>query len=248
MATDIASEGRLDVLPVELQPSVDHIVTEDGAPVDSIISEKQMRLLTEPLYSSLYSSWTDPQARSFVAMANVGLFFGVNFPPLVPDVLLSMDVQMPEDFQLKVNRSYFTWVYGNPPDVVIEVVSNREGGEDTAKLAAYARIHVGYYAIFDPDRLLSPELLRGYRLDGLTYRRMEEPLWFAEVGLGLRLWQGQYEDVDRTWLRWVDAKDILIPTGRERADAQEQRADAQEKRADRLAELLRQHGIEPPAP
>ncbi len=44
--------------------------------------------------------------------------------------------------------------------MVIEVVSDREGGEDTEKLQAYAEIGVCDYAIFDPDRLLSPELLR----------------------------------------------------------------------------------------
>jgi hypothetical protein len=36
---------------------VDEIVTEDEAPVDNIFSEKQQRLLAEPLYSS----WTPPQ-------------------------------------------------------------------------------------------------------------------------------------------------------------------------------------------
>jgi hypothetical protein len=32
-------------LPPEIYPSIDHIVTEDDVPVDSIFSEKQQRLL-----------------------------------------------------------------------------------------------------------------------------------------------------------------------------------------------------------
>ena len=187
MATDAISNDLLQAIPVELHPVVDHLVTEDDTPVDSVFSEKQMRLLTEPLYSS----WTDIAGqRSFVAMSNVGLFFDVNRPPLVPDVLLSMKVKLPADLRAKRHRSYFIWEYGKPPDVVIEVVSNREGGEDTEKLEIYAEIGVRDYAIFDPDRWLSPDVLRVYRLVEGEYCQMDEPIWFPKVGLGLRVWQG----------------------------------------------------------
>ena len=138
-------------------------------------------------------------------------------PALVPDVLLSMDVELPADLHPKRHRSYFLWEYGKPPDVVIEVVSNREGGEDTQKLAAYARGRVPYYVIFDPDRLLKAEVLRGYRLDPVEYRRLDEPIEFPDIGLGLRLWKGRYEGQDITWLRWVDASGVPIATGQERA-------------------------------
>ena len=75
----------------EFQARVDQLVTEDDTPVDTIFSEKQMRLLTEPLYSS----WQGPGAqRSFVVLANVGVFPSINEPPVVPDVLLSLDVRL----------------------------------------------------------------------------------------------------------------------------------------------------------
>ncbi len=211
------------------------LVTEDDTPVDNFFSEKQQRLLTEPLYSSL-TAWSGQ--RSFVVASNVGLFFAVRSPPLVPDVLLSMDVELPVDLQPKSHRSYFVWEYGKPPDVVIEVVSNREGGEDSQKLAAYARVRIPYYAIFDPEQLLSAEVLRGYRLDGTEFHKMDEPLWFPGVGLGLRIWQGRYEEHDNTWLRWVDARGGPVPTGQERAEAERQRGE-------RLAAQLRQLGVEP---
>jgi hypothetical protein len=109
--------------------------------------------------------------------------------------------------------------------------------------------------IFDPDRMLKAEVLRGYRLDPLEYRRLDEPIEFPNIGLGLRLWKGAYEGLDTTWLRWVDAGGVPIATGQERAESEqrlregEQRLrEAERQRADRLAEQLGQHGIEPQEP
>ncbi len=242
MATDMVSHDIPQGLLLEIRPCVDHLVTEDDTPVDSIFSEKQQRLLTEPLFSS----WApEGEKRSFVALANVGLFYSVRQPPFVPDMLLSLDVELPPDVHPKPFRSYFLWEYGKPPDVVIEVVSNREGGEDTDKLRGYARIGVKYYVIFDPDGLLSDQPLRTFRLEVGAYRDMAEPIWLPCVGLGLRLWQGRFEDMDDMWLRWVDKEGRPIPTGAERAEREQARAEREQARAERLAEQLRRLGSEP---
>ncbi len=45
--------------------------------------------------------------------------------------------------------------------MVVEVVSHREGGEDTTKLAGDAHMGVRYYVIFDPERHLHDEVLQG---------------------------------------------------------------------------------------
>ena len=39
-----------------------------------------------------------------------------------------------------------------------------------------------------------------------------------DIQIGLRLWQGVYEGIERIWLRWYDAngKGILTPQERER--------------------------------
>ncbi len=243
----VAEPFQLKPLPPEDWPSIDHIVTEDGAPVDNVFSEKQMRLLTE----SLYASWKID--RPFVAFANVGLFYGVNIPPIVPDVLLSVGVRLPENLFPKLNRSYFVWAYGKVPEVVIEIVSNRQGGEDTEKLDIYANIRVLNYFIFDPEQQLSDDIFRGFRLNGGGYTPMSNPsAQLARVGLGLKLWHGRYEDTDAQWLRWVDADGSLIATGAERAEAEFQRAEAESQRAEavarenkRLIELLRARGVDP---
>jgi hypothetical protein len=252
----MATDEALTALPPEYHPNIDHLITEDGAPVDGLFSEKQMRLLTEPLLSC----WPGPgEGRAFVVMANVGLFYALKKPPFVPDVMLSVDVDYPDNLHPKSSRSYFSWEYGKMPEVVIEIVSNREGGEDTVKLAGYARLAIEYYVIFDPEYLLSDELLRCYGLVGRKYQRISEPFTFPELGLGLELWHGRFERSEETWLRWADANGNIIPTGIERAEAETQRAeaeheraeaeraraDAQSARAERLAEKLRQLGIEP---
>ena len=152
MATEIQSPSKIpQALPPELHPDVEHLVTEDDTPVDNVFSEKQQRLLTEPLYSS--PGWVGKD-RKFIALANVGLFYAIRQPPYVPDMLLSLDVELPADLWPKSHRSYFVWEYGKPPDVVVEVVSNEEGRERSEKLGGYARIGVRYYVIYDPQRML----------------------------------------------------------------------------------------------
>jgi Uma2 family endonuclease len=237
------------LLAPELRPNVDHLVTEDDTPVDNIFSEKQQRLLTE----SLHNSWaTQVSDRSFVAMANVGLFYAVHKPPYMPDMLLSLDVSLPTDIAPKSSRSYFTWEYGKPPDVVVEVVSNKEGGELTAKINGYAQIGVKFYVVYDPFRLLTDIPFRVFQLKATSYVAMEEPVWLTGVDIGVRLWQGRYEDLDETWLRWVDATGELVLVGAERTaqeqhhtEQERQRAEQERQRADRLADQLRRMGVPP---
>jgi Uma2 family endonuclease len=203
---------------------VSHLVTEDDTPVDNLFSEKQMRLLTEPLYASWQTK------RPFVAMANVGLFYSVSKPAIVPDVLLSMDVEPPTDVWAKEHRSYLNWEYDKSPDIVIEVVSNRIGDERDEKMDIYATAGVPYYVIFDPVREIMTERLTTYEKVGLKYKVYGEAI-FLEVGLRLVEWTGEYEGLEEIWLRWAHLDGSLIPTGAERANAETKRANAETKRA-----------------
>ncbi len=284
-ATSVASESRrLEEWEVELaevramtEREMENLVTEDDTPVDNILSEKQQRLLTEPLYGA----WSGPERhapdhRGFLALANVGFFYALRQPPLVPDMMLALDVPGPgPDLSQKANRSYFTWVQdGKQPMVVVEIVSNQEGGEDSDKLCKYEAIGVPYYVIFDPWRLLSDRVLRIYRSGGTGSGYIEQVGGLLDtVGLGLSLWQGEYEDTEALWLRWTDREGRLIPTGaesarrerqraaeagqqaeqerqraeqeRQRAEQERQRAEQERQRAERLAARLRDLGIEP---
>lgn len=223
------------------QPDISHMITEDNQPVDNLFSERQMHLLKD----SLYASWGGPGAgRAFIAMANVGLFFAPHEDPLVPDVLVSLDVRPPEDVWLKQHRSYFVWEYGKPPDVVIEIVSNRKGGELSNKRGSYARLGIAYYVVYDPDEQLSAQVLHVYERRRTTYVEMPE-YWLSDLGLGLTLWQGECEGIQATWLRWCDEDAQILLTGQERAQLEHQRAEQERQRAERLAAQLRALGIEP---
>jgi len=236
--------GERDLWPrPEDYPNVDELVIEDGKPVDGIFSEKQLRLLTEPPHSC----WTGPgEGQPFVVMANVGVFHTAKQPPIVPDVLLAVGVQQ-GNLQVRENRTYIVWLRGKVPDVAIEIVSNREGGEDTDKLRIYARIGVPYYAIFDPDNLLGRGVLRVYKLSARTYEPLAPPYSFAEVGLGVVLWTGRYEDFETTWLRWCDRDGQLIPTGAEQLAEERQARERAQQEIEQLKAKLRQLGVEPPS-
>lgn len=143
-ALPLPDEPAWDWRSAVVEPDISQIVIEDDEPADNIYSEKIMRLLTEPLYSS----WAGPrsadgQPRRWFASANVGVFATPELPPLVPDVLLSLDVAVhPDAPHDKKHNTYFVWVMGKPPDVVIEVVSNRKGHELSKRKAGYLRLRV----------------------------------------------------------------------------------------------------------
>jgi Uma2 family endonuclease len=219
----------------------DSIVTEDDTPVDNFPSAKQQRLLVE----SLYSSWQAPDhSRPFLADTNVGVFAALNQPPLVPDVFLSLGVKVADDWWQKQNRSYFIRILGKPPDVVIEMVSNQEGGEEGHKRQRYARMGIPYYIIFDPTNQLYHGILRVYERCGLDYVERDTP-WLPQVGLGVTLWQGTYEGKYDRWLRWCDENGKLILTGAENA-AQERLAKEQAlSQLEQLSAKLRALGIDP---
>jgi len=233
-----------------VEPDIDYdaLLTEDHKPVERIYIEKLYRLLTSPLLTS----WPGP-GRAFVVLANVGWFYQRKTPAVAPDILFSLDVAYPEDLHVKQGHSYYQWNVGKQLDVLIEAVSDRNGGEDDYKMELYARLGVPYYAIFDPDHCLSAETLRTFELAGGAYRPVDPGPW-PTIGLGLRLWRGPFEGVEEEWLRWCDARGEVIPTAEERAAQADQRAAQADQRAaqaeerNRLLEAeLRQLRGEPPA-
>src|ERR1700741_2172599 len=76
-------------LPADYYGNIDDLVIRDDTPVDSHFTVKQQRRLTEPLYPSWHGG---KPKRPFLATAWVGLFYRPQVPPLVPDVMLAMDV------------------------------------------------------------------------------------------------------------------------------------------------------------
>ena len=79
------------------------------------------------------------------------------------------------------------------------------------------------------------KLIEGqYQEQDLSERRY----WLPDMGIGLGVWHGEYEGITRPWLRWYDADGAWIPN-------KDERIEQERSRADRLAEKLRELGIDP---
>ena len=102
-------------------------------------------------------------------------------------------------------------------------------------------LRIPYYIVF--SRYINR--LRAFELEGAHYQelQLQEPrVWMPELNLGLGLWQGEYQDVERLWLRWYDAQGNWIPT---EVEQERQRAEQAESRLESLIQRLRESGIDP---
>ncbi len=213
-------------------PDINQIVTEDDEPVDNIFSEKQQRLLAE----SLNSSWRP--GRDFIAASNVGIFYDLRKPPVVPDMFVSLDVKFAEDIWKKKNRSYFIQEFGKPPEIAVEIVSNRKGGENDAKFGIYAEASVRYYIILDPLLQIQDEMLGIYELSaGGVYIRKNGD-FLDGTGLGVMIWDGIFEGKYESWLRWHDEDGKMILTGFEHSCIERRRAEQERQRAEKAENRL----------
>lgn len=68
--------------------------------------------------------------------------------------------------------------------------------------------------------------------------------WIPGLDLFLGVWEGAHEGRTGCWLRWWNAEGELLLWSEERTEQERQRADREKLRAERLAEQLRQAGIE----
>ena len=149
-------DEQIEDLEIVNELDISHLTIEDDTPVDNFQSAQQQRLLVEPLSSA------KALPLPFLADANVGLFYKLKGDPVVPDVMLSLGVQRPEDFSQRRNRAYFVWEFGKLPEVCVEIVSNQEGdelalskrsqrmGKTKIKKDLHAQIRIPYYVVFDP--------------------------------------------------------------------------------------------------
>lgn len=116
-------------------------------------------------------------------------------------------------------------------------------------------LRIPYYVVF--SRYTNQ--LRVFKLDGAHYQELEledSRAWIDDLDLGLGLWQGEYQGIERLWLRWYDSEGswILTEVEQERLRAQqerlraqqaESRAKAAEDRLESLRQKLRESGIDP---
>jgi Uma2 family endonuclease len=159
-----------------------------------------------------------------------------------------------------MRMSYVVWDEGVSPSVIVELLSEgtdkedlglteSEAGQPPTKWVVYEQIlKVPHYVLYDRRS----DVLRAYRLVNGQYQAREiesERTWMPELKTGLGLWQGEYKGISRKWLRWLDTDGNWIPTPLEQAEQQRAQAEQQreqtEAKAARLAERLRELGIDP---
>ncbi len=147
----------------------------------------------------------------------------------------------------QVVRSYTPRLQGEIPALVLEFLSDTDGGEYSVKetyppgkFFYYEQIlQLPNYGIFD----LETGILELYRLGESRRYRLEPAneqgrFWIPEMQLFLGVWQGNRENRQGHWLRWWDEGGNLLLWGTEQIERERQRAE-------RLAAQLRAAGIEP---
>ncbi|MDB9512563.1 Uma2 family endonuclease [Kamptonema animale CS-326] len=183
-----------------------------------------------------------------------------------PDWFLVVDVsRLYEETDLR--SSYVVWQEGTNPFLVVELLSPGTEKEDLGQFVeaevdaieessgqatreipprkwdVYERIlRVPYYAVFSrySDRL------RIFKLNGGRYQEqildVDNPrFWIPELKLGLGVWQGEFEGINRRWLRWYDGVGNWVSTDAEFAIAQ---AELERQKRLELAEKLKSLSLE----
>ena len=178
--------------------------------VNSFMKEKQQRLLTTVFHSGAEIPINVP----FIAAAKVPLLSHVRDSGTVPDVFLSLNIIGTQEWWKRNIRYYLFWEFGKSPDIAIEIVSMTPDNELGSKLTDYARLRVPYYVVYDPLKKLSENVLQTFQLYGNPYIPKNDA-WFPSLNLGLTLWDGVFENLHGTWLRWCDQSGNVIKTGDE---------------------------------
>jgi Uma2 family endonuclease len=218
----------------------DYILPDD--PVENIQQPFLAAALTDALDSAELVQPEMLLASNFALVANVNQKIVVKAPDwlFVPRVLPIA--------QNLVRRSYTPTLEGEPVAIVMEFLSETDGGEYSVrstppygKLYFYEHIlKVPTYVIFDPqDLLLDVRQLQNGHYVGQT-PDAQGRYWIPEVKLFLGRWQGTRLGITTNWLRWWDESGNLLLWSSERVEEERQRADVAEQELARLRVQLQE--------
>jgi hypothetical protein len=200
----------------------DFILPDD--PVDNINQPCLAAALTE----SLVLAGKLPETA--LTPTNYGICATVNDKIVVkaPDWGYIPQITVPRQ---EVIRSYTPQLQGALPVIVIEFLSDTEGGEYSIK------------ATYPPGKYFFYE--QSLNEAGQYQLQAGDLHWISEMQLLLGVWQGMRENRHGYWLRWWDEQDNLLLWGTELTEQERQRTAQERQRAERLAAQLRAAGIEP---
>lgn len=178
----------------------DDLPYTDDQPVDNELK----LLLPTLLRATLGLLWADRQ--DWFLGVNIGLYYDVTQSAIGPDAFLSLGVA-----RYRQERGRLSYVVAQEnrviPQWLLEIVSQKPGGEYGDKFERYAAIGVLYYVIYNPNHWQRDkhDPFEVYRLEqGQYMRQVGNPVWMAELGLGIGIERGQHEGLEREWLYWYD--------------------------------------------
>jgi Uma2 family endonuclease len=225
-------------------PSAEELPDSDETPVDNELQE----LIPGLLKAILLILWSERM--DWLFGIDMGVYYDPDEPPIVPDGFLSLGIERFYDEELR--PSYVLWDENVVPILALEIVSQNYRKEYSDKLNKYEELGVLYYVIYSPRRRRKPRLEVHKLVNGKYELQAGNPVWLAEIGLGIGCERGNYCGLTREWLYWYDESGNRYPTPEEqikqaqkRAELAEQNAQAAARRAQQLAEQLRALGIDP---
>lgn len=237
-----------------------HLPCSDGTFVKNFQELPQSMILTDSIRPILQQIHPDGNYR---IGQDCGIYWRLTDPPErgaeAPDWFYVPNVSPLLDGA--VRRSYVLWRESIAPLIVLEFVSGngeeerdktpppKPGQEDSEKVGKFwvyeQAIRVPFYGIYEVKKAA----VEMYHLVDGNYQPMNPnerghyPI--PQLGVELGIWQGRYDEMELPWLRWWDSEGNLLLMGAERAEIEHQRAEIEHQRADRLAEKLRQMGVNP---
>lgn len=221
----------------------DYVLPDD--PVDNILQPLLAAALTESLDLAAQLS-----SHCLVA-SNMGICAKVNQKMTIkaPDWFYVPHVYpLPEG---EIRRSYTPQLEGEIPLIVMEFLSETDGGEYSSrptypygKLWFYEQIiKVPYYIIFEPSvPLLEVRYLQSQGYELLT-PNSEGQYWIEPLGLNLGICQGKRQNLTACWLRWWDASGNLLLWGAEKIEQKQKQIEKEKQKNQRLLQRLQELGV-----
>jgi Uma2 family endonuclease len=201
---------------------------EPGLPDD--YHDLQPQLLSRTLRLAGYSS------QEIYTASDLNLYYDLSHPLWYkrPDWFLVVGVPRLYPDGEGDRDSYVVWQEKVSPAIVIELLSPGTESDDLgrfapkpskspspssppAKFTVYEQIlKVPHYIVFNKrDRSL-----RYFQLIDSAYQEQSiatsnPRIWLPDLNIGLAIWQGQFEGMPKSWLRWCDANGDLLLTDTE---------------------------------
>jgi len=227
----------LEYNPFDCLPTAEELPDSDDTPVDNELQDLIPSLLKAVLALLWEKRW------DWFFGVDMGIYYHAKESAIVPDGFLSLGVQRFIDEDLRL--SYVVWEEQVVPMLMLEVVSHKRRGEYSSKKKIYRDMGVLYYVVYNPLRRRKAPLEVYKLVDGEYQLQFGNPVWLAEIGLGIGRERGTYQGMTREWLYWYDEQGQRILTPEEQIAHERQIAQQERQRAKLLEERLRSLGVDP---